>query len=86
MQFGQASPVERVIDADPGGPVVVFLHERIDRPGQFLVLNRYGLWTEVDGELVSPLGDTRAIEGSQFATELADVDSVDELADWIRAG
>lgn len=73
-----------IFGADPGGPVVVLLHERDDFAGQYIPLNRDAIWTEVDNALVSAMDGLRTVSAGPFADELGDIDTLVELTRWLR--
>lgn len=78
--------IKNIVEADRDGEVIAFIHERDDRPGEYRLFNRYGLWTTgTDGSLITPLGDFPAAGSEMYSAELSAISSLDALGGWIQS-
>lgn len=66
----------------PNGDLIVFLREKrgSGEEGLYRLVNSYGLWTELDGDLTAPAAEDPTEAYERYKTELAAVDSLDDLA------
>jgi len=75
-----ADPAKLQAAQVPRGPVVVFARSRRDRPGQFRLVNGYGLWAgTVRGNVDTPATPDSA-DQSPYAAEIAEFDSLEDFS------
>lgn len=70
--------IDDLASEQPDGTVLMFLHEKADRPDVFRLIMSDGLWVETAEGLVTPLGSEVA-----YASETAGLDNLAELATYI---
>lgn len=89
METSTATFLQKVGDLAAQLPkvnVVLFLREKrgAGEEGLFRLVNSFGLWTEVDGTLMSPLHDAMDEGESPYAAELKGIASIQALAELLR--
>ncbi len=68
----------------PSGEVLLFLHEKTDRPGQFRTTTSSGLWIESAEGLSAPLS-SRSDGGKHYDAEIKNMQTLEELAAYLKS-